>query len=383
MSKNGWQRKHLIMQFRKVVHDCDLSDLPFRGSRFTYSNRRRLSEETKCRLDMVLTSPEWRKLFNAAMVYHLTTFHSDHGPIQLSLTNSLPKRNGMFRYETMWTRDLRFKEVVRLQWSKLNSGSNMMEKLELLQNPIRMWNTNVFGNVNEKLRGLRADLKCIKEMPKTEEMIQRETEISAELNEWLLREEQMWQQRSRILWLKDGDNNTSFFHRKATARRRANTIHHLRNSAGDLCSDQASMEAIALTYFMQLFTSKAICSTEVLASQLATLSRRVTSHHNQIVNAPYTEREIFAALSQLNPFKAPGLDGFPADFFEKHWDIVKHDFCKLCLSVLSSGFVPAKLNDTLLVLIPKQKKLIERMEDLRPISLTSVASKVVAKVLVN
>ncbi|KAL9664615.1 hypothetical protein QQ045_020020 [Rhodiola kirilowii] len=78
-----------------------------------------------------------------------------------------------------------------------------------------------------------------------------------------------------------------------------------------------------------------------------------------------------------------GLDGFPAGFFQTYWDVVKIDFVNLCLSVLNSGDIPERFNDTLLVLIPKQKRTIERMEDLRPISLTSVVSRVVAKVMVN
>jgi hypothetical protein len=40
------------------------------------------------------------------------------------------------------------------------------------------------------------------------------------MEELLHKEEILWRQRSRALWLKEGDRNTSFFHRKAPGEQR-------------------------------------------------------------------------------------------------------------------------------------------------------------------
>lgn len=37
----------------------------------------------------------------------------------------------------------------------------------------------------------------------------------------------MWHQKSMVQWLKEGDNNTKFFHKMANARRLVNGIHHM------------------------------------------------------------------------------------------------------------------------------------------------------------
>ena len=43
-------------------------------------------------------------------------------------------------------------------------------------------------------------------------------------NCWLDAENTMWHQRSRYLWIADGDRNTSFFHQKASNRKEKNSI---------------------------------------------------------------------------------------------------------------------------------------------------------------
>jgi hypothetical protein len=49
------------------------------------------------------------------------------------------------------------------------------------------------------------------------------------LDELLYREEMMCLQMSHISWLKEGDRNTKFFHRKAATRAKKNTIKRLQN----------------------------------------------------------------------------------------------------------------------------------------------------------
>ena len=57
-------------------------------------------------------------------------------------------------------------------------------------------------------------------------------ELQREINELLDRETRMWNQLSRILWLKNGDGNTKIFHSRASHRYRKNVIMGLNDSHG-------------------------------------------------------------------------------------------------------------------------------------------------------
>ncbi|CAM8877661.1 unnamed protein product [Rhodiola kirilowii] len=103
---------------------------------------------------------------------------------------------------------------------------------------------------------------------------------------------------------------------------------------------------------------------------------------NEMLIAPFTEAEVRRALFQMHPTKAPGLDGLSALFYQSNWEIVGGDVVKEVLKCLNEGILNSAVNETLIVLIPKVHK-VERVEDLRPISLCNVIMKIITKVLAN
>ncbi|KAL9675221.1 hypothetical protein QQ045_003422 [Rhodiola kirilowii] len=107
---------------------------------------------------------------------------------------------------------------------------------------------------------------------------------------------------------------------------------------------------------------------------LRNINCRVTSTHNSILTASYTESEIIRAVFQLHPSKAPGNDGFSAPFIQSCWHIIKDHFISDCLSFLNDGILSDASNVTLITLIPKQKAAM-RVTDYRPISLIGVQEK--------
>lgn len=97
------------------------------------------------------------------------------------------------------------------------------------------------------------------------------------------------------------------------------------------------------------------------------------------LEAPFTEEEIWRAVKSLPTGKAPGPDGFMAEFLCACWDIVKHDICEAFDKFYTAhgrGF--QKLNEALLTLLPKRPDT-EALSDYRPISLIHLTSKLFAR----
>ena len=199
------------------------------------------------------------------------------------------------------------------------------------------------------------DIKCLKK----------------EINEVLLREEIMWKQRSRALWLKWGDRNTKFFHATASQRRRKNRIEGLQNQNGEWIDDQQGIENISLEYFVSIFKSDFPSN---FAESLEAISPRVTSDMNKELLAEFKAAEVWKALKQMHPTKAPGPDGMSPLFFHQYWDVVGSDVISCVLDVLNSGVLPCELIETYICLIPKVAS---------PISLCNVVYKTISKVLAN
>ncbi|KAL6227986.1 hypothetical protein ACLB2K_001940 [Fragaria x ananassa] len=87
------------------------------------------------------------------------------------------------------------------------------------------------------------------------------------------------------------------------------------------------------------------------------------------------------AIFSIGGLKAPGVDGFPALFFHKHWNLLASEGFKLVSDAFSSGVIPDGLNHTLITLVPK----IASPQDMalfRPISLCSTLYKAISKVVV-
>ena len=77
--------------------------------------------------------------------------------------------------------------------------------------------------------------------------------------------------------------------------------------------------------------------------------------------------------------KAPGPDGFPAEFYQNFWDIIKPELLAMFNTLHDRQLELFRLNFGEIILLPKMKDA-ERIQQYRPIYLLNVSFKIFTKV---
>jgi hypothetical protein len=95
---------------------------------------------------------------------------------------------------------------------------------------------------------------------------------------------------------------------------------------------------------------------------------QISREDNEILTADFIEKEVYDAVMQMKKNKAPGPDGFPAEFYLIYWNIIKGDL--MCLfERFRQGNLPLfHLNYGTIVLLPKKENAIQ-IQQYRPICL--------------
>jgi mannosylglycoprotein endo-beta-mannosidase len=80
--------------------------------------------------------------------------------------------------------------------------------------------------------------------------------------------------------------------------------------------------------------------------------------------------------------RAPGLDGFPIEFFQKFWDLIEFDLLAL-FTYFYNGVLDIQCFNYRIVILLAKGKGADRLQMYRPICLLNVIFKIFTKVLNN
>ena len=371
-----------MRRFAQVVDDLGLVDLPLQGGIFTWSGG--FNNQSGARLDRFLVTPSWLDQFSRVLQRRLPRPISDHFPILLE-GGGLRRGPVPFKFENMWLRVEGFKDLIRNWWQgievKGSASFKLAAKLKEMKQILKDWNRNVFGNLESNKAAALHQVEYWDLVESERSLTEEETEAKKGAKEnyakWVSLEETHWRQLSRELWLKEGDKNTGFFHRMASAHRRRNCMDRIKINGVWLSEEQEVREGVVNVY-QQLLSENLDWKADIGGLQLDQISQQEA----EFLELPFSEEEVHSALMEMNGDKAPGPDGFTVAFWQKCWEFVKEEVLDIFKEFHEQSSFLKSLNNTFLVLIPK-KGGAEDLGDFRPISLLGGIYKLLAKVLAN
>ena len=335
-------------------------------------------------MDRFLVSSDWESRFSKAAQRSLPRPISDHFPILLD-SDGVRSGPSPFRFELMWLKFKGFRELLKGWWQNLKFHGSFSyvpaAKLKALKGILKSWNMEVFGKVEVKKKEVLQRVSSWDDLEKQRELVLEEREertmAKEEYKSWAVMEEISWRQKSRELWLKDGDKNTGYFHKMANAHRRSNCLRKI-SINGKMIEKEADIRVGLIDAFKNLLSAPSEWRPSLPDLSFNEIGIKDASKLEEI----FSEEEIWAAISGLNGDKAPGPDGFPLAFWSFNWDFVKAEVMGFFKEFHEQGKFVRSINATFLVLIPK-KQNVEDLKDLRPISLVGGLYKILAKVLAN
>ncbi|KAL0290020.1 UNVERIFIED_CONTAM: hypothetical protein Sangu_2591500 [Sesamum angustifolium] len=187
-------------------------------------------------------------------------------------------------------------------------------------------------------------------------------------------EQNMLQQRSKLQWLKGGDQCTRFFS-KGCARRTALRVFQINNLRGELLTSPQDVRNEFVGFYEQLLGR--MCRLVVVQlDHLRPWTRHlVTEEEGIAMLQPVSRDEIKITLFDIAEDKAPGPDGYSSGFFKVVWPIVGEEMFHAIMEFFHSGKILKQLNATLITLIPKVQ-LPSNVAEYRPISCCNVLYKI-------
>lgn len=186
-------------------------------------------------------------------------------------------------------------------------------------------------------------------------------------------------QKSRIQWLQEGNQNSSYFFKCIKGRSR-HSINALQLENEFLISEKKQIKKEIVKYFKDILPKLNMDKGRLPLKDL--LKYKVPNYIKEDMANEITNDNIKKTIFEMSNDKAPWPNGFGALFFKATREIIGNDVCKAIQQFFAIRHLLKELNCTIISLVPKCENP-SSCKDFRPISCCNVIYNCITKILVN
>ena len=273
-------------------------------------------------------------------------------------------------------------------WQSENFGCSPLErwqnKIRRLRQHLRGWAKHTAGAYRKEKKRLLALLDDLDKKAENAPLSDQDINLKHYLKErlvLLLREEEIkWYERAKVKTLLEGDDNTRFFHLVANGKHRKQHIYKLENDQGVVVGDD-QLKSHITQFYKNLFETPDTSEITLMEDKISDIPQ-VFLEKNDVLISEFTESEVRDAVFQMEHNKAPGPDGFPVEFYQVFWNVIKDDLMALFSDFHREDLNLYSLNFGIITLIPKIQDAT-KIQQYRPICVLNVSFKIFTKVATN
>ncbi|CAK9142540.1 unnamed protein product [Ilex paraguariensis] len=178
-------------------------------------------------------------------------------------------------------------------------------------------------------------------------------------------EESFFKQKSRVLWLKEGDKNTAYFFQTMTKRRNRKKILSLQTENGVTIEGDITVKREIVEFYQQLLGSKSPTSSGQARKRILFC----------MVHPKLNEQQSKDMIREVSADEI-------REVFLEAWPVIGGDVIGAIREFFSTGNMLREFNNTIITLVPKVQNPTT-MGEFRPISCYNVIYKAISQIIAN
>ena len=348
----------------------------------------------RCRLDYFLISFGLAGFVENSCIK--CVYKSDHSSVEISINIAHQARGrGFWKFNCSLLQNKDYESLVKKTLNETveeNMGTTPDLLWETIKCRIRGATIQFCSRIKRnKIINLKILEEKVNDMEKnwrkfpTHESEQAMLESKTQLEQFLEKETKAAVVRCGGRWLEYGEKPSKYFLNLEKRNYNMKVINKLVNNNGEIITEANEILKEQYDFYRKLYTSNV---TDLEDSEYENIFfkkdveiPKLNTYDQQSLDQDIQEIELLGCLNTFSNGKAPGSDGFPAEFYKFFWKDIRKWLVASFNYSLKSGKLSITQRQGVISLLPKKGKDETLLKNWRPITLLNTDYKLLAKTI--